>query len=175
MNNTTWTKCKSQCNPRLTYQDCKFIWEAKIHNVLYSNKCTATLFFFYNMQWYHNEVFRLPYGCTVSFSEGNKTWDKDIERRKKNRSLPASPNATVCLRNSVCSEHSDTIHIVLLSKDTVLRIIRLKNIQSFWELSGFKVLHTVSGLAEGKVMHLSLKLKSSSSLSTRPAISCCSL
>lgn len=45
MNNTTWTKCKSQCNPRLTYQDCKFIWEAKIHNVLYSNKCTATLFF----------------------------------------------------------------------------------------------------------------------------------
>lgn len=133
------------------------------------------LFFFYNMQWYHNEVFRLPYGCTVSFSEGNKTWDKDIERRKKNRSLPACPNATVCLRNSVCSEHSDTIHIVLLSKDTVLRIIRLKNIQSFWELSGFKVLHTVSGLAEGKVMHLSLKLKSSSSLSTRPAISCCSL
>lgn len=103
--------------------------------------------FFYNMQWYHNEVFRLPYGCTVSCSKGNKTWDKDIERRKKNRSLPACPNATVCLRNSVCSEHSDTIHIVLLSKDTVLRSIRLKNIQSFWELSGFKVLHIVSGLA----------------------------
>lgn len=171
MNNTTWTKCKSQCNPRLTYQDCKFIWEAKIHNVLYSNKCTATLFFITCSD------------TTMKFSDCHMVaqWVSVRATRHETKILSegkrteACPNATVCLRNSVCSEHSDTIHIVLLSKDTVLRIIRLKNIQSFWELSGFKVLHTVSGLAEGKVMHLSLKFKSSSSLSTRPAISCCSL
>lgn len=134
-------------------------------------------------QMHHNSFFITCSDTTMKFSDCHMVaqWVSVRATRHETKILSegkrteACPNATVCLRNSVCSEHSDTIHIVLLSKDTVLRIIRLKNIKSFWELSGFKVLHTESGLAEGKVMHLSLKLKSSSSLSTRPAISCCSL